>query len=865
MESNSKLKLFICYSHIDEEDVKKFIKHLAPLKDSGLIQEWCDRKTIAGDDFQDTIDNNLENADIICLAISENFLDSSACKKEKKKAIELRGKKNIQVIPIILTHCGWLDDRDISPKLALPTDGKPVSDFTDKSKAWHEVYDGIKKILELESEIRKLTISCDFNNFLQDTDLIAKAHSQKEKVLSDDIFIYPDLLKYDDLQEFEKRLSSEQLVSNFMEFSKIMIAGEDQSGKTFLCKKIFSELRTKNFIPVYLSLKHSEFQENAERKLLKVLKEQYETKIDEDSSYFKKKIIPILDDFHLLKNKEKFLNQLSSYKNMVVIVDSIFTLNFKNENIIQTFKMFKILELSPVLRYELIKKWVNLSDRVNDLQQTPNNVYKSIDEKTEFIDQTLGKILNSGIMPAYPFVILSVISYYEIFEKPLDQEITSQGYCYQAFIYLYLRKQGVRNDEIDTYINFLTEISFYFLDQQKHVMADQEFSAFLTYYLEKFNLPIELKLLLKNLSQAKLFGLDNFNNYHFYYPYLYYYFISKYLAEHFDSCKNKIANLVQNLHKNENAYIAIFIAHHSKNNAILDEIILNSLVLFDKYEPAGLVKDELSFFDKQIEMLIKEILPSFTESPEKVRKRNLESQEIIESNKENEVDKEETGEEHALAKELRRSIKTVEVMGLILKNRAGSLERDRLVFIFEEAMLVHLRILSSFFELINDEKEQTNIISFISKRLDIITEKMVEEKGRKPNQETLKKLSRIIFWNTNFLIVYSFITKIIHSLGSDKLLNVVNEVCDKVNTPASFLVKHGILMWYNKNLQIDEISKEIDNAKFSEISKKIMKRLIVKHSSMHFIDYKDRQRIETKLKIPSERLLIEKMKSEKNN
>jgi len=264
-------------------------------------------------------------------------------------------------------------------------------------------------------------------------------------------------------------------------------------------------------------------------------------------------------------------------------------------------------------------------------------------------------------------------------------------------------------------------------------------------------------------------------------------------------------------------------------------------------------------------MLIKEILPSFTESPEKVRKRNLESQEIIESNKENEVDKEETGEEHALAKELRRSIKTVEVMGLILKNRAGSLERDRLVFIFEEAMLVHLRILSSFFELINDEKEQTNIISFISKRLDIITEKMVEEKGRKPNQETLKKLSRIIFWNTNFLIVYSFITKIIHSLGSDKLLNVVNEVCDKVNTPASFLVKHGILMWYNKNLQIDEISKEIDNAKFSEISKKIMKRLIVKHSSMHFIDYKDRQRIETKLKIPSERLLIEKMKSEKNN
>lgn len=864
MDNNSKLKLFISYSHLDEKEVKEFIKFLSPLKDNGSVQEWYDRKIIAGDDFQDTIDNNLENADIICLFISANFLDSHACKKEKKKAYELRNKKNIQVVPIILSHCGWLDDKDISPNLALPTDGKPLSAFKDKSEAWYDIYYGIKNILTSENIIRKLKINDNFNDFLHDTDLLTKAHSQKEKVLLDDIFIYPNLLKYDDLQEFEKRMSSEQLVDNFDEYSKIMIAGEDQSGKTFYCKKLFIELKAKNFIPVYLSLKYSEYQENAERKLFKLLNEQYDLTIGEDNILIKKKIIPILDDFHLLKNREKLLKELSNYKNIVVIVDSIFTLNFRNENIIKEFKLFKILELSPLLRYELIKKWVNLTDKVNNGEQNPNNVYKSIDEKTEFIDQTLGKILSSGIMPAYPFVILSVISYYETFEKPLDQEITSQGYCYQALIYLYLRKQGVKNDEIDTYINFLTEVSFYYLDQQKQLMSDHEFSEFLKYYLEKFNLPIELNVLLKNLSHSKLFGLDNFNNYQFYYPYLYYYFISKYLAEHFDSCKDKIAKLLQNLHKNENAYIAIFIAHHSKNDAILDEIILNSLVLFDKYKPATLVKDESSFFDKQIEMLIKEILPSFTETPEKARIRKLESQEIIERNNENKVDNEDANEENPLAKELRRSIKTVEVMGRILKNRAGSLEKERLIFIFEEAMAVHLRILSSFIELIKNEKEQTNVISFISKRLDIISEKMFEEKGRRPNQEALEKLSRVIFWNTNFLIVYSFITRIIHSLGSDKLLNVVNEVCDKVNTPASFLVKHGILMWYNKNLQIDEIVKEIDNVKFSEISKKIMKRLIVSHASMHVIDYKDRQRIESKLKIPSDRLLIEKMKSEKS-
>lgn len=865
MEDNSKLKLFISYSHLDEKEVNEFIKFLSPMKENGLIQEWYDRKIIAGDDFQDTIDNKLENADIICLFISANFLSSTACKREEEKAFKLRYKKNTRVVPIILSYCGWLDDQNISPKLALPNDGKPISSFIDKSEGWLEVYNGLKKVLEIEDKFINTKLKEEFDFFLHDADLITKAHSQKEKVLLEDIFIFPNLVQYDDLLDKDKRISSEILIDNFHDFSKIMIAGEDQAGKTFLCKKIFIELRAKKYFPVYLSLKNSEHQKNAEKRLLKAFKEQYEIINKDSETDFKHRIVPILDDFHLLRNKEKFLNELINYKHIVVIVDSIFTLNFMNENIIQSFKLFKILELSPVLRYELIKKWVNLSDKVNNRTQSPNSFYKSVDQKCEFIDQTLGKILSSGIMPAYPFVILSMISYYEIFEKPLDQEITSQGSCYQAFIYLYLRKQGVKNDDIETYVNFLTEISFFFLEQNRNFISEDEFSTFLNYYLKKFNLPIDLNKLLNNLQQAKLFGLDNLGNYCFYHLYIYYYFVSKYLSEHFDSCKNKIERIVQNLHKNENSYIVIFLTHHSKNNAILDEIILNSLVLFDKYKAATLLKEEVSFFDEQIEILIKEILPSFSETPDKVRKRKLEMQEIVENKKQKEEDQVESKEENSLARELRRSIKTVEVMGRILKNRAGSMEKEKLNFIFEEAMLVHLRILTSFFELIKDKNEQVSIINYITKRLNIISDKIQQEKGRKPNNHTLEKLSRIIYWNTNFFVVEAFINKLIHSLGSDKLLNVVNEVCDKINTPASFLVKHGILMWYNKNLQIDRISEEIDGANYSEISKKIMKRLIVRYASMHVIDFRDKQRIATKLKIPSDSLLIEKIKSEKNN
>ena len=74
MKQIEKLKVFISYSHKDKNDINEFRKHLAPLKNNGLIEDWYDRMIISGQDFQNKINNNLEDADIICLFISANFL-----------------------------------------------------------------------------------------------------------------------------------------------------------------------------------------------------------------------------------------------------------------------------------------------------------------------------------------------------------------------------------------------------------------------------------------------------------------------------------------------------------------------------------------------------------------------------------------------------------------------------------------------------------------------------------------------------------------------------------------------------------------------------------------------------------------------
>ena len=136
-------------------------------------------------------------------------------------------------------------------------------------------------------------------------------------------------------------------------------------------------------------------------------------------------------------------------------------------------------------------------------------------------------------------------------------------------------------------------------------------------------------------------------------------------------------------------------------------------------------------------------------------------------------------------------------------------------------MNVHLRLLSSFINIIKGDNEQKEIVEYISKRLSHLDE------GKNPNEklteEKKKKYAYNIFWNANFFVIYGILYKIVHSLGSDKLIEISNQICENIDNPSSILVKHGILMGYEKNLQIDELNKRINENDFSKIAKKSQK------------------------------------------
>lgn len=148
-------KVFISYAHKDESFKDNLEEHLSSLKRRGVIDAWSDREIIAGQEWENEIDENLSEANIILLLISSSFNNSDYCSsKEVSIAIQNHREGKAVVIPIILRPCDW-HDMPFSDLQGLPKDGVPVSKWDDEDEAWLNVIDGLKKAIKAFNDKKK--------------------------------------------------------------------------------------------------------------------------------------------------------------------------------------------------------------------------------------------------------------------------------------------------------------------------------------------------------------------------------------------------------------------------------------------------------------------------------------------------------------------------------------------------------------------------------------------------------------------------------------------------------------------------------------------------------------------------------------
>jgi hypothetical protein len=124
------LTLFFSYSHRDQSLRDELEIHLAMLKREGTISTWHDGRIVAGQDFDDSIKERLESADIVLLLISPYFLNSAYCYDiELKHAMERHDTNEAHVIPVILEPCDW--HHAPFGRLRATRDGNPTAALLD--------------------------------------------------------------------------------------------------------------------------------------------------------------------------------------------------------------------------------------------------------------------------------------------------------------------------------------------------------------------------------------------------------------------------------------------------------------------------------------------------------------------------------------------------------------------------------------------------------------------------------------------------------------------------------------------------------------------------------------------------------------
>lgn len=127
VEGNAlKVRIFYSHSAEDQDHQKSLEKHLAILRQTGSIEEWHNRKILAGEHWDYRMKKELVEADIILLLLTPDFIASTYCySTEMTFAIQAYEKGLAIVIPLLIRESSW-QVTPLAKLQALPRNGKSI-------------------------------------------------------------------------------------------------------------------------------------------------------------------------------------------------------------------------------------------------------------------------------------------------------------------------------------------------------------------------------------------------------------------------------------------------------------------------------------------------------------------------------------------------------------------------------------------------------------------------------------------------------------------------------------------------------------------------------------------------------------------
>ncbi len=142
------VSVFLSYAHKDEALLRQLKTHLSLLERQGRVSTWYDRQITPGTNWAEMIDARLEQASIILLLVSPDFIASDYCYQiEMKSALKRHEEGKARVVPILLRPVDW-QGVPFAHLQALPTDAKFITTWKNEDEAFADVVAGVRRAIE---------------------------------------------------------------------------------------------------------------------------------------------------------------------------------------------------------------------------------------------------------------------------------------------------------------------------------------------------------------------------------------------------------------------------------------------------------------------------------------------------------------------------------------------------------------------------------------------------------------------------------------------------------------------------------------------------------------------------------------------
>lgn len=777
-------------------------------------------------EFQEYLENN---SDILIYG-HEHY-------EEQKKIFDLEKQKDTiyisgQTFQDHDTHSGFQ-----SISIELKEKKAEITNYAWNDSAYMTTKKNVVQLDKSSVKNNKLKIKPEFYDELNKISVPLQIEKVKNLALSD-LFVFPDLERIsDEFRKLDDYIDSENLISAD-KYCKCILEGENQSGKSSLLNMLFRRFYERGLFPLLINA-HDFNSFNYLKILEKAYNSQYsnhvvfEKYLQTDES---KKVL-LIDDLQKIKlNKSttiqliKELNRL--FGRIYISTNSIYGYLSSFESELSEFNMYMIKPLGYSKRNALIE----LYHRIQESSYTIDD--QILLERVKYSFDQVEEVLGNKLLPSYPIYILSILQTLT-YSKPIDLEQTSYGYCYQSLIHIALAsKAKVPNEKIDSYFNFLTELSYHIYENKQKIISEEELKSFYATYSSKFVTPAYEEIINALIESNILIKEDE--SYKFSYRYIYYFLVAKKISDIITTPKGKeaIIELCNNLQSEKNANILVFIAHHSKDNFLIESATFASMVPFENIEPITLEKhDKFYTLIKELaEEVSKEVI-DINKNPKEVRDKRL--QEIDRVERQNELeqnDQSESEEDETIQGDIKtffQAFKAIEIVGQIIKNRKGSLEKTALLSMIEELYNAGFRSVNFFGQSLDLAKSE-------------IIDSLIDSDEADDSKSAIEKRVNNMFQFLTLQACLGIFSKIVYSVGHKDLRKLFDEVASKLDTPAAKILSFSIKSYYER-MSIRELQKLADELKDNRVAIKILRARVRAYVYNNYLDYRSKQKIASSL------------------